>query len=186
MELSKIIAISGKPGLFKVLAKSKNGVVVESVVDGQRFTAHSSYIISSFEDISIYSNNDDYPLKNVFKKISEKLSGDKCLDHKSTDEELKKFMIELLPDYDQDRVYVSDIRKLVKWYNILIEAKILDELLKEDEEESGAEAGSEDGKTAGVKVKEITKKAPAKKDSVKKTVAKKEPAMKAPIKRGAS
>ena len=117
MEFSKIIAISGKPGLFQVLAQSKGGVVVESLVDKQRFTAHSSYIISSFEDISIYSTDEDYPLKDVLKRIVKKTKGAKCVDHKAKDAELKKFMIELLPDYDQERVYTSDIKKLVKWFN---------------------------------------------------------------------
>ncbi|NQY11485.1 MAG: DUF5606 domain-containing protein [Flavobacteriales bacterium] len=191
MDLSKIIAISGKPGLFKVIAKSKNGVVVESIVDNQRFTAHSSFIISSFEDISIYSNNDDYPLKDVLKKISESSKGEKCIGHKSSEAELKKFMIDLLPDYDEDRVYVSDIKKLVKWYNILQEAKILEELIADAEEPTVEDASYDeaDGTKATEGEKEEkpkkAKKAAAKKPTAKKETVKKSVSVKAPAKKAA-
>ena len=139
MELSKILSISGRPGLFKMIAQTKNGVVVESMIDNKRFTAFAHEQISSLEEISIFAEEEDVSLIDVFKLIYEKLEGKKALSHKSSSKELKGFFEEVLPTYDKERVYVSDIKKVINWYNLLIEKDFLEfpeEKQKEDEEKS--------------------------------------------------
>jgi hypothetical protein len=139
MDLSKILAISGKPGLFKNIAQTKSGVVVESLIDGKRFPAFAHERISSLAEISVFTIDDDLPLRDVLKKIHGKYEGGQAIDHKSSGPELKAFMIELIPDYDQERVYTSDIKKILMWYNLLVEKEMLD--FSEDEKaEEAAEA----------------------------------------------
>ena len=145
MDLSKILSISGKPGLFKMLAQTKNGMVVESLLDGKRFTAFSHERISTLEEISIYTDDEDMPLKDVLKAIYEKQNGEAALSHKSEGDELKSFFEKAVPDYDKENVYVSDIKKVINWYNSLHEHKLLDfteeelEKKEEDKEEKKAE-----------------------------------------------
>ena len=150
MDLSKILSISGKPGLYETLAQTKNGIVVQSLTDGKKFTAFSHEKISSMEEISIYTTDEDKPLKDVLKSIFEKQNGEKSLSHKSSSAELKAFFKEMVPDYDEDNVYVSDIKKVVNWYNTLVEHKLLDfeedENTKEDSGEEIAENISEEPK----------------------------------------
>jgi hypothetical protein len=125
MDLSKILAISGKPGLYKSLTQSKNGFIVESLQDGKRFTAFASERISTLEEISIYTESEDIPLKDVFKMIFEKKQGEAAVTPASQDE-IKTDFENILPNYDRERVYVSDIRKVFNWYNTLLEHKLLD------------------------------------------------------------
>ncbi len=120
MDLTGILSLSGKSGLFKSVAQTKSGLIVESLVDQKRFPAYVSDKVSSLEDISIFTTDKDLPLKDVFGMIYKKEDGKPCIDHKSADAELKKYLEEVLPTYDKDRVYISDIRKLFMWYNILI------------------------------------------------------------------
>jgi hypothetical protein len=145
MDLSKIMAISGKPGLFKLLAQTKNGIVVESMLDGKKFTAFSHERISTLEEISIYTQDEDRPLKDVLKAIYEVQEGKAAIPHKSSNEELKAFFEKAVPDYDQDNVYVSDIKKVIYWYNLLLEKDMLDftEEEKAEEPEDAADAGKE-------------------------------------------
>src|SRR5665213_1099688 len=121
MNISKIISISGMPGLYKVIAQSKgNGVIVESLTDKKRFPAFASNRISQLEEISIYTTGDDLPLKEVYKKIFEKEKGANCIDPKTTDEKaMRAYMEVVVPEYDKERVHVSDLRKLFLWYNML-------------------------------------------------------------------
>jgi len=119
MDLSGIISISGKPGLYKVIANNRSNLVVESLVDGKRSTALSTHKISALEDISIYTEQDDVPLKEVYDSIYAKESGGSAPDHKGEMKELKEYLSGVLPDYDEDRVYSSDIKKLFQWYNVL-------------------------------------------------------------------
>jgi hypothetical protein len=143
MDLSKILSISGKPGLYETLAQTKNGLVVASLTDGKKFTAFSHEKISSMEEISIYTTDEDRPLKEILKAIFEKQNGEKALSHKSSATELKAFFKEMVPDYDEENVYVSDIKKVVNWYNTLVEHEILnfeeDENAKEDSAEEDVE-----------------------------------------------
>lgn len=136
MNLTGIISISGKSGLSKILSQSKNGLIVESLVDGKRFPVHGTEKISSIEDISIYTTDEDVLLKEVFEKIHQKESGGKAIDHKSSKEDLKKYFEEVLPNYDKERVYESDIKKVFQWYNLLQEKNLLE---TEEEEDSKAE-----------------------------------------------
>lgn len=133
MDLTGIFTIGGKPGLQKLVAKSANGVIVESLIDGKRFNAYSSYKISSLEDISIYCDNEDVPLADVLSKIAEKN------EFKEVDTPQKGELFNAINDYvniDQERVYESDIKKLFNWYNLLVKNDILTaESLKKSEEE---------------------------------------------------
>lgn len=169
MELSKILAISGKPGLYKSLTQSKNGFIVESLQDGKRFTAFASERISTLEEISIYTESEDVPLKDVFRLIFEKKQGEPAMSPNSTPDELKTFFEEILPKYDKERVYVSDIKKVFNWYNTLLEHKLLD--FKEDEKKEITEpAAVEEPKKTAKKPKDAATKPAA----IKKTKAKKE------------
>lgn len=134
MDLSKVISISGMPGLFKVVAQAKNGFIVESLVDGKRVQAFSHYRISGLDDISVFTTGEDKPLKDVYKAIFDKEKGGAAIDHKSKDEELKKYFETVAPDYDKERVHISDIRKAIQWYNILQKTDLLTaEPAKDDE-----------------------------------------------------
>ena len=137
MNLSGIISISGKPGLYVVVGQSKSNVIVESVIDGKRFPAFASNRISALEDISIYTYDDDILLSNVFRSLYEKLNGDKAPSHKESIEELSKLLRDILPEYDEERVFASDIKKLFQWYNILDTAGKL--ILKEENGEEKVE-----------------------------------------------
>src|SRR5690554_3760992 len=119
--LKGILAISGQQGLFKLVAESKNNIIVESLETGKRMPAYSTSKISALEDIAIYTDTADIPLKDVFKAIAEKENGGAALSHKETASRLKSYFMEVLPEYDRDRVYVSDIKKVLLWYNILQE-----------------------------------------------------------------
>lgn len=136
MELSKILAITGRPGLYKMLAQTKNGLVVESLLDGKRLTAFSHERISSLEEISIFTTDEDLPLKDVLKKIYDKQNGEKAISHKSDAKELKEFFKEAVPNYDEENVYASDIKKVIQWYNLLQEHNMLE---FEDEEDKPAD-----------------------------------------------
>ena len=147
MDLSKILSISGKPGLFKMLAQTKNGMVVESLLDGKRFTAFSHERVSTLEEISIYTDDEDMPLKDVLKAIYKKQNGEAALSHKSEDNELKSFFEEAVPEYDKENVYVSDIKKVINWYNTLHEHNLLDFTEEEEEKkEEGKEEKNENKK----------------------------------------
>lgn len=145
MNISKIISISGQPGLYKVVAQGRNGVIVESLADKKRMPAFASHKISALNDISIYTTGDDLPLKDVLQKIFDKEKGGACIDAKASDDELKKYMEAVLPEYDKERVRISDIRKLFSWYNLLQKAGgILD--AKEEESEEDVLSESEKNK----------------------------------------
>ncbi len=135
MDLSKLLSVSGKNGIFKMIAQSKNAVIVESLIDKKRFPAYASDKISILEDINIYTNEKEVLLKEVFQKIYNKESGRPSINHKSDNETLKKYFEQVLPDYDRDRVFVSDIKKIIKWYNILQKLDMLKPDKKEEEKE---------------------------------------------------
>ena len=141
--LKGILAISGQSGLFKLVAESKNNIIVESLDSKKRIPVYSTSKVSGLEDIAIYTDEGDVPLKDVFKSISEKEEGGTALSHKSSGNELKKYFSEVLPDYDQERVYVSDIKKVLLWYNILHEKEMLDFTEEEAAEDETTEKKSE-------------------------------------------
>jgi hypothetical protein len=137
--LKGILAISGQPGLFKMVAESKNNIIVESLETGKRMPAYSTSKISALEDIAIFTETEDMPLKEVFKAISEKEDGGKTINHKSSSKEMRDYFGEVLPEYDRDRVYVSDIKKVLLWYNTLQEKNMLDFSEEEETEENNDE-----------------------------------------------
>jgi len=123
--LKGILAITGQPGLYKVISEGKNNVVIESLLTGKKSTAYADAKMSTLEDIAIYTLTEDIPLKKIFKKISEKENGGLSIDAKSSPEELKKYFELILPDYDKSRVYGSDVKKVISWYNLLHEKGLL-------------------------------------------------------------
>jgi hypothetical protein len=135
MDLSGVISISGMSGLHKVIAQTKNGVIVESLADKKRFPAYSSSRISALEDISIYTKGEDLPLRDAMAKIFEKEKGGPAPDHKTGDADLLKYMAVVIPEYDQDRVHTSDVRKLINWYNLLQKTDLLTKEPKSAESE---------------------------------------------------
>jgi hypothetical protein len=165
MKLKDILSISGKSGLYKYISQARNGIVVEAIEDGKRTTVPSSAKVSSLKDIAIFSEKDEIPLAEVFKKIYEKESGKETISHKSTPEVLKAYMESILPDYDKERVYVSDMKKLVMWFNILLSHNLLNPDETDEEEEKDEEKKGENKEKATVKEKKgsgQTKNQPAK------------------------
>ena len=145
MDLKEIMAITGKPGLYKMVAQAKNGIIVESIIDQKRVQAFSHDKISSLEEISIFTDTDDKPLKEVFAIFFEKLEGKQTPDFKNQNEKVKTFFAEMLPDYDRERVYVSHMQKIVGWYNLLVEHDMLD--FSEEEEVTETPETPETSKT---------------------------------------
>lgn len=136
--MKKILAISGEPGLFKLVSEAKNGVVVESLITGKKMTVFSTTKLSSLSDISIYTLEADVPLVDVMKKLVEIESGEPTISHKSKPEEIKNKFKTILPEYDEDRVYTSDMKKVLQWYNILQSCDMLSFEEEESEEEEVA------------------------------------------------
>ena len=122
MEFNKIIAVTGKPGLFNVVSQTKTGVIVESLNDKKRFPITSTQNISMLENIAIYTYEEEVLLLEVFKKIFTKEEGNKSISHKESSEKLENYFSEVLPEYDEERVYTSNIKKVIQWYNILVKA----------------------------------------------------------------
>jgi hypothetical protein len=138
--LKGILSISGQSGLFKMVAESKNNIIVESLETLKRMPVHSTSKVSALEDIAIYTENGDVPLKDIFKLISDKENGGPAISPKSSGNELKAYFEMIVPEYDRDRVYISDIKKVLLWYNTLQQKELLD--FSETEEEN-KEADSE-------------------------------------------
>lgn len=182
MDLSGVISISGKPGLYKVVAQSKNNIIVESLKDGKRTPAYSTDRISALEDISIYTYEDDIPLKEVYIQIFKKEDGKKAPSHKESLNTLTSYLLEVLPNYDEDRVYPSDIKKLFQWYNLLHDAGLVS-AGEEEQEEKKEEAPKKEKKAASKPKAEKDNKKPAKKTTAKKAPAKKAPAKKTAAKK---
>ncbi len=143
MSLKGILAISGQSGLFRVLSEGKSSVIVESLITGKRSTVYTNTKMSALEDIAIYTTGEDVPLKQVLKKIAEKENNGPAIDVKNPPEELKKYFAIVLPDYDRDRVYFSDIKKVISWYNLLQEKVLLNFEEEEKNEEEIKEIASE-------------------------------------------
>ena len=119
MVLKDILAISGEPGLFKFIAQGKNAIIVEHIETGRRNSAYSSAKVSSLEDISVFTEGEDLPLGKVLDKIFEKESGGSAIDSKADAEKLREYFEEVVPDYSKEKVYLSDIKKIILWYNLL-------------------------------------------------------------------
>ena len=145
MELKDIMAISGHSGLFKFISQGRHGIIVESLVDGKRNNVSASAKVSALSDIAIFTNDAEVPLKEVLKKIREAENGAQAISHKSDDKELKKYFEKVLPDYDRERVYASDIKKVINWYNQLQSLNVLD-ILDVEEKQSEEKTDTEEKK----------------------------------------
>ncbi len=137
-----ILAISGKPGLYRLVAQGRGNLIVETI-DGtkKRVTAGARDRVTSLNDVSMYTNEDDKPLMEIFQSIADKENAQPtAIDYKkATKAELADFMASVLPDYDRDRVHDSDIKKLIQWYNILVKGgytKFVEEEVKEEAKEA--------------------------------------------------
>ena len=120
MSLEKILSIGGKPGLFQLLTQTRSGFVAESLLDKKRITVNAQSNVSVLSEIAIYTLEEEIPLGVVFEKIQLKEKGGKTsVGHKDDKLKLEEYFFEILPDYDEDRVYASDIKKVIQWYNIL-------------------------------------------------------------------
>lgn len=142
MDLNKILSIAGKPGLYRLVAQAKNGLIIESLLDGKRMNAFMNEKISSLEEISLFSQSEDVALKDVLKNIYNLTGGQKAIDNKADDAKIKEFFGQIVPDYDKERVYVSHMRKVIGWYNLLLEKGILEfteEAVTESKPEETAE-----------------------------------------------
>ena len=127
MDLSKIVSIAGKPGLYQIKSQAVGRIIVESLIDGKCTPAFARDRMSSLEEISIFSIDEDRPLKDVFKMINEKMGEKVDFDYKKAgNDELREKFLVVMPDYDQDAVYPSDMRKVFAWYQMLMDKNLLD------------------------------------------------------------
>lgn len=140
--LKTILSISGKPGLYKLISQGKNMLIVETISsDKKRFPVHGNEKVISLADIAMYTNDAEVPLKDVLTSVKEKENGAVAsIDpKKASGDELRTYFAEILPDFDRDRVYVTDIKKLISWYNILATNGLTDFAEQEAAEEETAE-----------------------------------------------
>ncbi|MGB5379332.1 DUF5606 domain-containing protein [Muriicola sp.] len=132
MSLDKIISIGGKPGLFKLVTQTRTGFVAESLLDGKRITVGMTSNVSVLSEIAIFTLEEELPLVAVFKKIQEKEEGGKTsIGHKEDKLTLEEYFFDVVPNYDEDRVYPSDIKKVIQWYNLLHQHGITDFTIEE-------------------------------------------------------
>jgi hypothetical protein len=125
-ELEKILSVSGKPGIFMLITGGRSTIIVESLIDGKRLPVHPTQKVSALNDITMFTYEEDVPLREIFMKAKEAFAGGPAPDPKSESKVLRDAMKKILPDYDAERVYDSDIRKLLTWYNILQAKDMLD------------------------------------------------------------
>jgi hypothetical protein len=130
MNLTGIISISGRPGLFKVIAQGKNSVIVESMIDKKRFPAYATEKISTLEDISIFTYEEDVKLTEVLAKMNESFT-DNCPSHKEDMKTLEASLATFLPNWDKERVYPSDVRKIFQWYHLIKQAGLFEAATEE-------------------------------------------------------
>lgn len=135
MELKDIVAINGKPGLFEIKAQSKGGIIVESLLDGKRVNVTASQNLSALNEIAIYTYDEEIPLRLVFKTIAEKEEGKEAISPKENGTVLANYFKEILPNYDEERVYTSNIKKVLQWYNLLASKNFDFSTIKAEEEQ---------------------------------------------------
>ena len=144
MDLKDILAISGQPGLHKFVAQSTHGVIVESLQDGKRQNVPPTARVSSMAEIAVFTAAEDKPLEKILQDIFRALDGKEAVSHKAPQEEIVAFFAKMVPDYDRERVHVSDMKKIVSWYNTLLAKGLIDlEEPKEEEIAEEAEAPAE-------------------------------------------
>lgn len=141
--LKNIMAISGRQGLFNLITQTRTGILVESLNDKKRFTISAQQQVHALDEIAMYCHDGEKPLRELYENMEDALSGEKSVSHKAKNDEIIETFGEYVPNYDQDRVYISDMKKFFNWYNMLCEygffiinSKGSDNLLKGDKEDS--------------------------------------------------
>ena len=147
MELKDLMAISGYPGLYRFISQGRNAIIVESLEDKKRMSAYSTSRISTLEEIAVFTETEELPLAEVLKKMYMYSGGKETVSHKSNADEIKNFFEAVLPEYDRDRVYVSDMKKIIHWYNLLLKYDLLkpgDEKVNESDKPGAGQAEESD------------------------------------------
>ncbi len=144
MELREILAISGQAGLYKFVAQSQRGIIVESLLDGRRSNTPQTARVSALNEISIFTEGEDIPLGQLFTNMFEYYKGEQGVSHKDTDDRVKEAFAACLPEYDRERVRLSDMKKSFAWYNILVAAGMSSFLESEAQEETESQSQSEE------------------------------------------
>ena len=144
MSIQKILAISGKPGLYELKIQTRTGFVAESLLDGKKITVGMRANVSLLSEIAVYTYSEEVRLAEVFKAIATKENDGLAMSHKEDDAKLKAYFREILPEFDEDRVYTSDIKKILNWYNLLqpkgfVSVETLSKEIKQEEETPAAE-----------------------------------------------
>lgn len=139
MELKEILAISGQPGLYRYVAQAARGVIVESLIDGRRMNAATNAKVSALTEISMFTEGEDIPLAEVFTRIYAHTGGQPATSPKESPEKLKAAFAEVLPEYDRERVHVSDIKKCFAWFNLLVQSGFTEFKLPTGEQAADAE-----------------------------------------------
>lgn len=137
MDLKQILAISGQPGLFKFIAQSTRGVIVEALSDGKRMNVPPTARVSSMGEIAIFTDTEEVPIETVYRNIYEDTDGKETVSHKASEKEIRDYFEKILPDYDRDRVHLSDMKKVLQLYNVLQAQGLID--LEESEGEDRSE-----------------------------------------------
>lgn len=162
MDLQEIMAVAGYPGLYKFVSQGRSGIIVESLVDQKRTNIPATAKVSSMGDIAVFTDGEDVPLHRLLQAMKDKHKAQQAVNPKQLkDEELKKYFAEILPSYDRERVYMSDIKKIIAWYNILQQNNILDFDVKVEEEVVAEEKVAEVADEAAAPKKAAAKKAAA-------------------------
>ncbi|SDW00086.1 DUF5606 family protein [Aequorivita viscosa] len=171
MSLEKVLSISGKPGLFLLKNQTRNGFLAESLLDGKTVNVSGRHSVSLLSEIAIYTLTSEVPLREVFQKIADKEEGKEAISHKVSKEELEEYFFNILPDYDEDRVYPSDIKKVIQWYNMLVKNNLTDfSVAEKNANEEGKEAveATKETKTSGAAKSVAPKNTAQKASSAKK------------------
>ena len=171
MKITDILAVAGKPGLYQVLASGSASIVVESMVDGKRSSVPGTARVSNLADITMYTHDDDVPLLDILNRMHDAQKGAEGPSHKDAAQTIRDFVDGIVPELDHDRVYQSDLKKLVQWYNLLVSKGAFPLEAPEKPEEAPAE---EAPKKEAKAEKKPAKKAAAKKLAAKKAAKKKE------------
>jgi len=173
MTLDKILSIGGKPGLYKLVTQTRGGFVAESLLDKKRITVSMRSNVSVLSEIAIYTLEEELPLREVFRKVQEKEDGGKTsIGHKDDKLKLEEYFFEILPNYDEDRVYASDIKKVIQWYNILHDNGITDFSDKKAKDAEGESTDEESSEKKSSEKKPQENKLQEKKSPERKPVAK--------------
>ena len=166
MKITDILAVAGKPGLYQVLASGSASIVVESMVDGKRSSVPGTARVSNLADITMYTHDDDVPLLDILNRMHDAQKGAEGPSHKDAAQTIRDFVDGIVPELDHDRVYQSDLKKLVQWYNLLVSKGAFPLEAPEKPEEAPAEEAP--------KKEAKAEKKPAKKAAAKKATKKKE------------